>query len=86
MPVKGLDAFLMPWKGAADTGTGDRPRTRRGSGRQDRVNARQQAVNAASGGRGRPLTGSVIENLVAGIVGTALLAYLVYALVRPERF
>ncbi|MDR6861790.1 K(+)-transporting ATPase subunit F [Phycicoccus sp. 3266] len=32
------------------------------------------------------MTGSVIENLVAGVVGTALLAYLVYALVRPERF
>ncbi|WP_460937840.1 K(+)-transporting ATPase subunit F [Phycicoccus ginsengisoli] len=32
------------------------------------------------------MTGTVIENLVAAVVGTALLAYLVYALVRPDRF
>jgi len=28
----------------------------------------------------------VIENLVAGLVALALVAYLVYALVRPDRF
>ncbi|KRF26261.1 ATPase [Phycicoccus sp. Soil803] len=28
----------------------------------------------------------MIENLVAAVLGLALLAYLVYALVRPERF
>ncbi|KQU66417.1 ATPase [Phycicoccus sp. Root563] len=28
----------------------------------------------------------MIENLVAALLGLALLAYLVYALVRPERF
>jgi K+-transporting ATPase KdpF subunit len=28
----------------------------------------------------------VIENLVAGLLGIALLGYLVYALIRPERF
>jgi K+-transporting ATPase KdpF subunit len=32
------------------------------------------------------LTGSVIENLVAAVIGVALAAYLVYALVHPERF
>ncbi|WP_344195103.1 K(+)-transporting ATPase subunit F [Pedococcus aerophilus] len=32
------------------------------------------------------MTDSVIENLVAALLGVALLAYLVYALVRPERF
>jgi len=28
----------------------------------------------------------VIENIVAGVVALALVAYLVYALVRPDRF
>ncbi|KRF29204.1 ATPase [Phycicoccus sp. Soil802] len=28
----------------------------------------------------------MIENLVAAVLGLALLGYLVYALVRPERF
>jgi len=28
----------------------------------------------------------VIENLVAAVIGLALLVYLAYALVRPERF
>jgi len=28
----------------------------------------------------------VIENIVAGLVALALVAYLVYALVRPDRF
>jgi K+-transporting ATPase KdpF subunit len=32
------------------------------------------------------LTDSVIENLVAAVLGIALLGYLVYALIRPERF
>jgi K+-transporting ATPase KdpF subunit len=32
------------------------------------------------------LTDTVIENLVAGVLGLALLGYLVYALIRPERF
>ncbi|GAA4733080.1 hypothetical protein GCM10025782_35540 [Pedococcus ginsenosidimutans] len=54
--------------------------------RQERVNARQHAVKAAHPAAHRPLTGVVIENLVAALVGTALVAYLVYALVRPDRF
>jgi K+-transporting ATPase KdpF subunit len=36
----------------------------------------------------RPIafTGSVIDNAIAAVLGLALLAYLVYALVRPEKF
>lgn len=33
-----------------------------------------------------PHDDSVIENLVAAIVGFGLLVYLGYALIRPERF
>jgi K+-transporting ATPase KdpF subunit len=54
--------------------------------RQDRVNASQGDVNAAGPVPRESLTGTVIENLVAALLGVALLAYLVYALVRPERF
>ena len=54
--------------------------------RQDRVNACQGGVNVAGQDRRKSLTDSVIENLVAAILGLALLGYLVYALVRPERF
>jgi K+-transporting ATPase KdpF subunit len=54
--------------------------------RQDRVNARQGGVNGSGRGSRKSLTDSVIENLVAAILGLALLGYLVYALVRPERF
>jgi K+-transporting ATPase KdpF subunit len=32
------------------------------------------------------LTGRVIENLIAGALGLALIGYLVYALIRPEKF
>jgi K+-transporting ATPase KdpF subunit len=32
------------------------------------------------------LTEWVIENIVAGLVALGLVAYLVYALVRPDRF
>jgi K+-transporting ATPase KdpF subunit len=55
-------------------------------GRQDRVNACQGRVNTGRGPHQKSLTGNVIENLVAAILGTALLGYLVYALIRPERF
>jgi K+-transporting ATPase KdpF subunit len=55
-------------------------------GRQDRVNACQGRVNTGRGPHQKSLTGTVIENLVAAILGTALLGYLVYALIRPERF
>jgi K+-transporting ATPase KdpF subunit len=32
------------------------------------------------------LTSRVIENLVAAVLGLGLLVYLVYALIRPEKF
>ena len=32
------------------------------------------------------LTGDVIENVIAAALGLALLGYLVYALIRPEKF
>jgi K+-transporting ATPase KdpF subunit len=54
--------------------------------RQDRVNARQGAVNAGWRGEAESFTENVIENLIAAVLGIALLGYLVYALVRPERF
>ncbi|WP_295695751.1 K(+)-transporting ATPase subunit F [Lapillicoccus sp.] len=32
------------------------------------------------------MTRRVIENIVAGIIALALIGYLVYALVKPDRF
>jgi K+-transporting ATPase KdpF subunit len=53
---------------------------------QDRVKARHGAVNGPWGRDPAALTGGVIENLIAAALGLALLAYLVYALIRPEKF
>ena len=55
-------------------------------GRQDRVNRCQGGVNEGPPTGRKSLTGTVIENLVAAVLGLALLGYLVYALVHPERF
>jgi K+-transporting ATPase KdpF subunit len=55
-------------------------------GRQDRVNGCQGGVNEGQLADRKSLTGTVIEDLVAAVIGIALLGYLVYALVRPERF
>jgi K+-transporting ATPase KdpF subunit len=55
-------------------------------GCQDRVNGRQGDVNGDHRRNRKSLTGLVIENLVAAVLGIALLGYLVYALIRPERF
>jgi K+-transporting ATPase KdpF subunit len=55
-------------------------------GRQDRVNGCQGGVNEGRRADRKSLTVTVIENLVAAVLGLALLGYLVYALVRPERF
>ncbi len=57
-----------------------------GTRHQDRVKASQGVVNGGGSGSWEALTGIVIENCVAALLGVALLAYLVYALVRPERF
>ncbi len=54
--------------------------------RQDRVNGCQGGVKEGPRDHRKSLTGTVIENLVAAILGIALLGYLVYALIRPERF
>jgi K+-transporting ATPase KdpF subunit len=55
-------------------------------GRQDRVKARHHDVKASRGAGRRVSTGDVIENVIAAALGLALLAYLVYALIRPEKF
>jgi K+-transporting ATPase KdpF subunit len=54
--------------------------------RQDRVKARQRAVNGMGVCDPEALTGDVIENVIAAALGLALLGYLVYALIRPEKF
>lgn len=54
--------------------------------RQERVKRRQPVVNGAGQGAAEAFTGGVIEQLVAGLLALALIVYLVYALVRPERF
>jgi K+-transporting ATPase KdpF subunit len=54
--------------------------------RQDRIKTRQPRVNDASPCAATAFTGEVIENIVAAVVGLALVAYLVYALVKPDRF
>ena len=51
--------------------------------RQERVSASSTSGSAVP--QRHSLTG-VIENIVAGLVALALVAYLVYALVRPDRF
>ena len=62
-----------------------RPRSL-GHRRQDRVNGRHRAVKEDPQTADRSFTGAVIENIIAAVAGIALLVYLVYALVRPERF
>lgn len=54
--------------------------------RQHHVNSRQGRVKTAGRQLRNVLTDRVIENLTAAVIGVALLAYLVYALVRPEKF
>lgn len=39
-----------------------------------------------SGASGPVCTEGVTENLVAGIIAGALIVYLVYALIRPDKF
>ncbi len=54
--------------------------------RQYGVKARHGAVNGMGARDPEALTGDVIENVIAAALGLALLAYLVYALIRPEKF
>lgn len=53
---------------------------------QDHVKIRQVAVTARSRSPAWRFYRNVLEDVVAAIVGVALLAYLFYALLRPERF
>jgi K+-transporting ATPase KdpF subunit len=61
-------------------------RQRRVRWRQEGVKDRQGAINQGPRPDRVTLTDSVIENAIAAVLGLALLAYLVYALVRPEKF
>ena len=54
--------------------------------RQEGVKTHQPVVNAGSPYHGTTFTDEVIENIVTGIIALALVAYLVYALVNPDRF
>lgn len=58
----------------------------RGFGCQDCVRTGQASVKSGFVGPGGPQDRLVIEDLVAVVVGLALLAYLGYALARPNRF
>ena len=70
------------------------PSVRADCRRQDRVKGCQRAVKGRPVPGERPLTSgvtetvteTVIENVVAAALGIALLGYLVYALIRPEKF
>jgi K+-transporting ATPase KdpF subunit len=54
---------------------------------QDCVKARKGDVwDTSAPGPRRPTMTLVIENLVAAVIGLALVVYLAYALVHPERF
>ncbi len=54
--------------------------------RQEGVNVCQGAVKDPAPVVEESLTADVIENLIGAIAGIAVLAYLVYALIRPDKF
>ncbi|MFT4296378.1 MAG: potassium-transporting ATPase subunit F [Micropruina sp.] len=56
------------------------------AGRQGSVKTRQGSINTAIGGLGRAHDREVIEDLVAAVIGLALIVYLGFALAHPERF
>lgn len=73
-------------EGVSITGTRSHsPGARRGPC-QEPVNGCQGRVNAVVTDGRQALTQDVIENLIGAIVGLAVLAYLVYALIRPDKF
>ncbi|GAB3587631.1 hypothetical protein GCM10027579_25420 [Calidifontibacter terrae] len=57
-----------------------------GGRHQDRVNARQCHLKVRSATGGQALPGVMVENLAAAFVALALVGYLLYALIRPDRF
>ncbi|GAA1238154.1 hypothetical protein GCM10009657_12240 [Oryzihumus leptocrescens] len=44
------------------------------------------ASTTGSPAGGRVCTEAVTENLIAGLIAVALIVYLVYALIRPDKF
>ena len=44
------------------------------------------ASTGGSAGRCRVCTEGVTENLIAGLIAVGLIVYLVYALIRPDKF
>ncbi|EAP98954.1 potassium-transporting ATPase subunit A [Janibacter sp. HTCC2649] len=54
--------------------------------RQEVVNTCQGVVKDRAPVVDESLTADVIENLIGAIAGIAVLAYLVYALIRPDKF
>jgi K+-transporting ATPase KdpF subunit len=67
---------------SADSGGGAPSRTRS----KDSVKIRQGRVRALVSGRTAANDERVIEDLLAALIGLALIVYLAYALARPERF
>ena len=61
-------------------------RGRWGGARQGRVKACQGGITADRMTPGRVCRGGMWEDLIAAAVGLALVGYLLYALVRPDRF
>ena len=57
-----------------------------GTGRQGRVKRCQGGVTATGVATGRVCREGMWEDIIAAAVGLALVAYLLYALVRPDRF
>ncbi|MGN6635183.1 MAG: K(+)-transporting ATPase subunit F [Oryzihumus sp.] len=53
---------------------------------QERVNAYQRCVNGGNRAVDRVCTEGVTENLIAGLIAVGLIVYLVYALIRPDKF
>jgi len=54
--------------------------------RQEGVNGCQGPVKEDRAHLAESLTAGVIENLIGAIAGIAVLSYLVYALIRPDKF
>ena len=57
-----------------------------GGGRQGRVKRCQGGVTATAHATARVCGEGMWEDIVAAAVGLALVGYLLYALVRPDRF
>ncbi|TWE13353.1 K+-transporting ATPase KdpF subunit [Rudaeicoccus suwonensis] len=56
------------------------------AGRKNHVNAPQGRVNSRGAAPYRSEAGRMAEYIVAGVIAFALLVYLVYALIYPDKF